>query len=132
MGLSKWLSVKELSAKQQVQVGSLDRENPLKNEMATHSSIAWEISWTEEPGGLHSIRSKRVRHNLVTEHNNLYSCTHIYLYLYLHTYACMLSHSSHVPLCDPTDCSPPGSSGCGILQARILEWVAISYFSMYI
>ena len=27
-------------------------------------------------------------------------------------------------LCDPKDCSPPGSSVCGILQARILEWVA--------
>ena len=29
-------------------------------------------------------------------------------------------------LCDPMDCSPPGSSAHGILQARILEWVAIS------
>ena len=33
---------------------------------------------------------------------------------------------SHVWLCDPVDCSPPGSSAHGILQARILEWVAIS------
>ena len=31
-------------------------------------------------------------------------------------------------LCDPTDCSPPGSSVHGILQARMLEWVAISFF----
>ena len=32
-------------------------------------------------------------------------------------------------LCDPTDCSPPGSSSVqGILQARILEWVAISFY----
>ena len=30
-------------------------------------------------------------------------------------------------LCDPMDCSPPGSSFCGIFQARILEWVAISF-----
>ena len=30
-------------------------------------------------------------------------------------------------LCDPVDCSPPGSSVRGILQARILEWVAISF-----
>ena len=30
-------------------------------------------------------------------------------------------------LCDPMDCSPPGSSVCGIVQARILEWVAISF-----
>ena len=35
------------------QVQSLDREDPLEKEMATHSSIlAWEIPWTEEPGGL--------------------------------------------------------------------------------
>ena len=32
-------------------------------------------------------------------------------------------------LCDPVDCSPPGSSVHGILQARILEWVAISFSS---
>ena len=34
---------------------------------------------------------------------------------------------SHVRLCDPMDCSPPGSSVQGISQARILEWVAISF-----
>ena len=34
---------------------------------------------------------------------------------------------SHTTLCDPIDCSPPGSSVHGILQARILEWVAISF-----
>ena len=36
--------------------------------MATHSSIlAWKIPWTEEPGGLQSIRSQRVGHDLVTK-----------------------------------------------------------------
>ena len=41
----------------------------------------------------------------------------------------MLSHFSYVEtLCDPMDNSPPGSSVHGIIQARILEWVAI-YFS---
>ena len=36
--------------------------------MATHSSIlAWEIPWTEEPGGLQSMESQRVRHELATE-----------------------------------------------------------------
>ena len=40
------------------------RKMPLEGEMATHSSIfAWEIPWTEEPGGLQSIRSQRVGHN---------------------------------------------------------------------
>ena len=41
-------------------------------------------------------------------------------------HACALSHYSRVWLWDPMDCSPPGSSVHGILQARILEWVAIS------
>ena len=41
-----------------------------------------------------------------------------------HVCACMLSRFSHVWLCDPMDCSLPGSSVHGILQARILEWVA--------
>ena len=37
--------------------------------MATHFSIlAWKILWTEEPGGLQSMGSRRVRHNLATEH----------------------------------------------------------------
>ena len=36
--------------------------------MATHSSIlAWEIPWTEEPGGLQSLGSQRIRHDLVTK-----------------------------------------------------------------
>ena len=42
-------------------VGSLGREDPLEEEMATHSSVlAWRIPWTEEPGGLQSIASQRV------------------------------------------------------------------------
>ena len=45
-------------------VRSLGREDPLKEEMATRSSIlAWEIPWTEEPGGLQSMGSPRVRHD---------------------------------------------------------------------
>ena len=40
-------------------------------------------------------------------------------------YVCMLSCFSHVRLCDPVDCSLPGSSVHEILQARILEWVAV-------
>ena len=39
-------------------------EDPLEEEMATHSGIlAWRIPWTEEPGGLQSVGSQRVRHN---------------------------------------------------------------------
>ena len=39
----------------------------------------------------------------------------------------MCMHVSHDPLCDPMDWSPPGSYVHGIFQARILEWVAISF-----
>ena len=42
---------------------------------------------------------------------------------------CVHCALSHIQLCDPTDCSPPGSPVHGILQARILEWVAISFSS---
>ena len=45
--------VKNLPAKQETQVRSLGQEEPLQKKRATHSSIlAWEIPWTEEPGGL--------------------------------------------------------------------------------
>ena len=48
--------VKNLPAKQEILVQSLDQEDPLEKEMATHSSIlAWKIPWTEEPGGLQLI-----------------------------------------------------------------------------
>ena len=45
-------------------VGSLSQEDPLEKGMATHSSVlAWRIPWTEEPGGLQSMGSQRVRHD---------------------------------------------------------------------
>ena len=48
--------VKNLSATQETQVQSLNRDNPLEKEIAIHSSIlAWGIPWTEEPGGLQSM-----------------------------------------------------------------------------
>ena len=52
--------VKNLPAMQEAWVLSLGGEDPLEKEMATHSSIlAWEIPWTEEPGGLQSIESQK-------------------------------------------------------------------------
>ena len=56
MGFPGGSAVKNLPAVQETQVQSLGREDPLEEEMATHSSIlAWEIPWTEEPKGLQSI-----------------------------------------------------------------------------
>ena len=84
----------------------------LEKEMATHSSVlAWRVPGIAEPGGLPSMGLHRVGHDW----SNLAA-------------AAVLSHSvmpnSLVTL---VDCSPSGSSVHGISQARILEWVAISF-----
>ena len=51
----------------QIRVWSLSQEDPLEKDMATHSNIlAWRIPWTEEPGGLESMGSQKVRHDWVT------------------------------------------------------------------
>ena len=53
--------------------GSIPRlGRSLEKEMATHSNIlAWEIPWTEKPGGLQSMGSQRVRHDLVNNKTNI-------------------------------------------------------------
>ena len=56
--------VKRLPAMRETWIQSLGQEDPLEKKMATDSSIlAWRISWMEEPGGLQSVGSQRVRHN---------------------------------------------------------------------
>ena len=99
-------------------VWSLDQEGPLEENMATHSSIlTWIMPWTEEPGRLQSIGSQRVRHNwsdLARKRSIILAAT-------------AKSLQSHPALCDPIDGSPPGSPIPGILHARTLEWVAISF-----
>ena len=56
--------VKNLTAMQETGVRSLGREDPLEEEMASHSRVlAWRIPWTEEPSGLQSTGSQRVGHN---------------------------------------------------------------------
>ena len=56
--------VKHLPTMQETQVRSLGQEDPLEQEMATHSStLAWKILWMEEPGKLQSMGSKRVGHD---------------------------------------------------------------------
>ena len=93
------------------QVWSLGQDDLLEKGMDTHSSIlSWRIPWTEEPGGLQSMGSQRVEHDWATELNWTDSSFQWYL-----------------TLCDPMDCITPGSSVHGILQERILEWVAIPF-----
>jgi len=57
-------TIKNLPAMLETRVRSLDHDNALEKGMATHSSILpWKIPWTEEPGGLLSMRSQRVGDN---------------------------------------------------------------------
>ena len=67
MGFPGATAVKNRPVMQETQetwVKSLGGEDPLEEDMATHSSIlAWEIPWTEQPGGLRSLGSQRVGHD---------------------------------------------------------------------
>ena len=54
---------------QEMWIQPLAQEDPLEEETAIHSSIlAWEIPWTEEPGGLQSMGSQKVQRDWGTEH----------------------------------------------------------------
>ena len=89
LGFHGSLAVKNLSlgvGDTVIQVRSVGREDPLVKEMATHSSIlAWEIPWTEQPGGLQSMGLQRVGHDLMTKKQQTMNsilfcqCTTIYL-----------------------------------------------------
>ena len=110
--------------------------------MAPHSStLAWKIPWTEEPGGLQCMGSRRVGHDwaislsLFTFLNwrRKWQPTPVFLPGKSHGernlagYSPAKSLQQCPTLCDPIDGSPPGSPIPGILQARTLEWVAISF-----
>ena len=70
-----------------MRVRFLGGKDPLEEDMATHSSIlAWRIPWTEEPSGLQSVGSQRVRHNQATNTIKLFpvdKCWHKLLVAYL-------------------------------------------------
>ena len=74
-----WLMVKIHLPVQETWVQFQDREDPLEKEMATHSNVlAWEITWTEEPGGCSSWGCKRIRLKLTTERTTwVESCSHL-------------------------------------------------------
>ena len=119
--------VKNPPAMQETQVQSLDWEDPLEKGRAIHSSIlAWRILWTEEPGGLPSVGCK--------ESDRWKTNTFPFITLILTEEGtdtllfCCCSVAQLCPiLCNPMDCSLPGSSVHEILQARIVEWVAIPF-----
>ena len=72
---------------QETWVQSLGQEDPLQEEMTTHSSTAaWEIPWTEEPGGMQNMGSQRVRHDFHMKHMLFHFCVHDYI---THIYTCV-------------------------------------------
>ena len=79
-----------LKETQQMRVPSLVREDPLEEEMATHSTLlAWEIPWTEKPGGLQSVGSRRgghtEQHMGAHTHIRTHTCTHTHARTHTHT-----------------------------------------------
>ena len=133
--------VKNLPSKQEMWVQSLVWKDPLEEEMATHSSIhAWKIPRTEEPGRLQSTGlqsqtwlSAHARacthartHTLSLSLSEFEKCRHLRpqpRLLHVCMYVQLLQWC--LTLSNTMDCSPPGTFVHGILQASILEWVAI-------
>ena len=71
--MAQWVkNLPSMQETQETQVLSLGQEDPLEDDVATHFSIlAWRISWIEEPGGLWSPGSQRVRQGLATKHKHV-------------------------------------------------------------
>ena len=65
-----------------------------------------------------------ISHKTIINTMDIYLYFHGIFYIYIYIMVCV--HAQCLTLCDPMDCSPPGSSIHGISQARILEWIAIS------
>ena len=121
--------------------------------MVPLSILAWEVSWTEKPGGLHPWGHKSVRHDLQTKLTTGaeetdrrrrrmsicwqvqgfiwggQKCSKVRCWWWVHNHVLCHAKSlqSCLTLCDPMVCGMPGSSVHGILQARILEWVAMPF-----
>ena len=121
--------VKHLPTMRETWVWSLGWEDPLEKEIATHPSIlAWKIPWTEEPGRLQSVGSQsRTRLSNFT-FTFFHQSSPLAFYLSLSsiftvsnclTSSCVFVTQLCPTPCDFMDCSLPGSSVHGILQARI-------------
>ena len=127
--------VKRLLTMRETQVRSLGWEDPLEKEMATHSgTLAWIIPWMEEHCRLQSMGSQELDMTEQLHFHFLFFSLSLSsplatweAFTVLAAAAAAKSLHSCPTLCDPRDGSPPGSPVPGILQARTLEWVAISF-----
>ena len=125
---------KNSTAMQESWVWSLGWGDSLEKGMAIHSSIfAWRIPWTGEPGGLLSLGSHRVGHDW-SDLASLAIRKNLRIKWGMKETTSVLDLGGfcvwaqlHPTLDGSMDCSPPDPSACGIFQARMLEWGAISY-----
>ena len=86
------LVVKNLPAGKRRGVQPLGQEDPLEEGMATHfCMLAWRIPWTEEPGGLQSIRLQRVDMSEATQHAHNYIALHYIMLYYIIFLVCQES-----------------------------------------
>ena len=100
-------TVKNLPAVWKNQVQFLDQEDPLEKKMTTHSGIlAWEIPWTDEPGGPQSTGHKELdtTEQLTLSH---WLVAHYPVHVCVHDQFSLVTQSSPT-LCDPMECSMPG------------------------
>ena len=114
--------VKNLPTMQETWIRSLSREDPMEKEMDTLSSIfIWRIPWTREPG--------RPARFVIACPGDGDSNRDLSGLMDRGSAAAAAAKSLQLcpTLCDPIDGSPTGSPIPGILQARTLEWVAISF-----
>ena len=90
----------------------------------THSTLSWKI--LQFPLEIAGFRSPDTQ--TYTDKHTALNRPSVYDVIVLCMCVCWSEVAQWCPtLCDPTDCSPPGPSVQGLLQARILEWVAISF-----
>ena len=139
--------IKRLPTRRETRVQYLGREDLLKKEIARQDFLAGKIPWMEEPDRLQSMGSQRVRHDWATslslgvkvqwwtrQAQSLVSWCLLLMEFLAHSLYGHVGRKEGRVGCSvmsdsmrPMDYSLPGSSVHGILQARILEWVAIPF-----
>ena len=95
----------------------------------------WKDKWVFLQKTLEHLRGRGLRRSVHNTMQQTLVCMWLWWWTRLRTSPLLRSLDSNLrvcaqscsTLCDPMDCSPPVSSGHGILQSRILEWVAISF-----
>ena len=108
------------------------RNNIAEKAMATHSStlgLENPMDWGAWWAAVHGVTQSQTRLKQLSSssRNNIVLKNMVMIIFYEAPTTAAKSLQSCLTLCDPMDCSPPGSPVPGILQARALEWVAISF-----